>query len=340
MDYPIQVAARRSGLTAGTLRAWERRYDGIRPERDAAGRRRYTDDLIEKLALLSALVEGGYRISEIAALDIAELRNLYGQLSVFPAHVSPPGPGTAETAEGSTPERAGTGPGAAAGEAAAAGGARSPHPSDGLRDQHVATAVEAVGRIDDLALYRVLEEATLTFGRLEIVDRFIFPLIHRVDALVEGGELSAVHAGFLRTTIRSVLASLYAPRSEEAERPVVVLAAAASAHQDVGLVASAIHCHAAGWHPVVLGAGIPAEQIVEAARTTGAKAVILSVVSARYDFSAWEELTRTRRAIGEQIPVYFGGRMPSRLVDDLEEAGLHHLADMDQMRSTLAAQPG
>jgi hypothetical protein len=32
--------------------------------------------------------------------------------------------------------------------------------------------------------------------------------------------------------------------------------------------------------------------------------------------------------------------MPEQLVRDLVDAGLHHLQDMDELRATLAAQPG
>jgi DNA-binding transcriptional MerR regulator/methylmalonyl-CoA mutase cobalamin-binding subunit len=320
MDYPIQVAARRAGLTPVTLRAWERRYEGIAPHRDQRGRRRYSEELVEKLSLLSALVKRGYRIGEIAPLESSRLRELFEQLSVDETGVATVSGGQA-------------GPGAPR-----VNGRGFAEPR--ALDAHIAESVEAVRRLDDIALHLALEDATLIYGRLDIVDDFMFPLIHRVEALVEAGELEGVHVGFLKTALRSALASLFMPREEDADRPVVVIAGPVSAHHDIGLVASAIHAYAAGWHPIVLGSGIPAEQIVQAAHATNARAVVMSFVSKRYDLGAWEELTRAQRALGNGIPVYFGGRMPEQLVRDLVDAGLHHLQDMDELRATLAAQPG
>jgi methylmalonyl-CoA mutase cobalamin-binding subunit len=320
MDYPIQVAARRTGLTPVTLRAWERRYEGIAPHRDHQGRRRYSEGLVEKLSLLSALVKRGYRIGEIAPLETPQLRELFQQL-----------------ASDKTGVAAGSNGQAGAGGARGHGrGFAEPRPVDA----HIAESIDAIRRIDDIALHLALEDATLIYGRLDIVDQFMFPLIHRVETLVEAGELRQVHLAFLRTALRSVLASLFIPRDEDAEQPVVIIAGPVMQHHDIGLVASAIHSYAAGWHPIVLGSGIPAEEIVEAAQETGARAVVISFVSKRYDLGAWEELTRAQRALGNGVPVYFGGRMPEQLVRDLVEAGLQHLEDMDELRATLAAQSG
>ena len=310
MDYPIQIAAKRTGLTASTLRAWERRYEGVHPDRDSAGRRRYSEGLIEKLSLLSSLVERGYRIGEIASLPLDDLRQLYARVA-----------NTRE--EASSRDASST-------EAEA---------SPDTASSYIAAAIEAVRALDDVALQRVLEEAMLVFGRLDIVDEFIFPLLHRADEMVTTGDFRQVQAGMLRVALRSALASLYTPSDDDTARPKVVVAAPISQHGDIGLFASAIHCHAVGWHPVVLGSGLPAEEIVEAASRVQAAAVILSVVSPRYDLAAWQELTRARRSVGADIPVYFGGRMPNRLVNDLAEVGLQYLDNMKELRSTLAAHP-
>ena len=310
MNYPIQVTAKRTGLTASTLRAWERRYDGVAPDRDEAGRRRYSEELVEKLSLLASLVQRGYRIGEIAPLSPGDLRQLYVRI----------GDTRAETPSA---------------DDSSTDGAVVSHAAPSYLD----VAIEAVKAFDDVALHRVLEEAMLVFGRLDIMDEFVFPLLHRAEDMVATGDFKRVQASMLRTTMRSALASLHTPSENDVARPKVIVGASISQHGDIGLVASAIHSYAAGWHPVVLGSGIPAEEIVEAASHVGAAAIILSVVSSRYDLAAWEELTRARRAVGSDIPVYFGGRMPARLIDDLTEAGLRYLENMTELRSTLAAQP-
>lgn len=72
--YPMRVAARLTGLSQERLRAWETRYAAISPIRTAGGSRRYTDDDIERLRLLRLATEAGHRISDVAQLDAASLR--------------------------------------------------------------------------------------------------------------------------------------------------------------------------------------------------------------------------------------------------------------------------
>lgn len=82
--YPIQIVAKQTGLTPATLRAWEKRYAGIMPDRKENGRRLYTEELLTKLKLLARLVREGYRIGDIAYLQIEELSRLERELSTAP----------------------------------------------------------------------------------------------------------------------------------------------------------------------------------------------------------------------------------------------------------------
>ena len=84
--YPIRAAARLTGLSVDTLRAWERRYEAVVPERGDRGRV-YTERQISRLKQLAALVAGGHAIGSIAALSDADLRRLRsGDDRETPAH--------------------------------------------------------------------------------------------------------------------------------------------------------------------------------------------------------------------------------------------------------------
>lgn len=73
--YPIRAAARLTGLSVDTLRAWERRYEAVRPERIGRGRF-YTDDDIRRLSLLREVVEKGHAIGQVASLADEQLEEL------------------------------------------------------------------------------------------------------------------------------------------------------------------------------------------------------------------------------------------------------------------------
>ncbi|MBY0414608.1 MAG: MerR family transcriptional regulator, partial [Bdellovibrionales bacterium] len=73
--YTIQMASKISGVGVHTIRAWEKRYKALVPERDASGHRTYTKSDVEKLMLLSELCLLGYTISKVAALSTPELKD-------------------------------------------------------------------------------------------------------------------------------------------------------------------------------------------------------------------------------------------------------------------------
>lgn len=294
MQYPMKVVVHKSGLTPETLRAWERRYEGIQPDRDQNGRRVYSEELMEKLVLLSILVDQGYRISELSNKPTVELRTIADSLA-------------------------------------------RPKPEDIVPNPSLASALNAVLNFDTHGLWAELERATTVYGRLDVVDDFVFPLSHEAKARVDRGSAKQVHLSFARSTLRTFLSTLLAPMLGDAHSPVVLLAYPMGQSCDLGGVASAVHCHAAGWHPVLVGNAAPAEEIVEGAATTGAAAVILAAVTDSYDTAVLNEMARVRRGVSQEVPVFFGGKMPPRLVEDIIESGLILAKDMKELRQRLEA---
>jgi len=71
--YSIKAITSLTGLTPETLRAWERRYDCVSPNRSSNGRRTYSQADLEKLKLLVHLTRQGHAISKIANLDCEAL---------------------------------------------------------------------------------------------------------------------------------------------------------------------------------------------------------------------------------------------------------------------------
>ena len=79
--YSVTTTSRMTGLTPGTLRAWERRYAVVDPHRDEAGRRVYDAVMIERLARLQRLTEQGHPIRRLAPLGDAALDDLLNESS-------------------------------------------------------------------------------------------------------------------------------------------------------------------------------------------------------------------------------------------------------------------
>ncbi len=75
LRYPIRAVSKLTGISVDTLRAWERRYAVVAPDRDERGRL-YSEGDVERLRLLRQLVEQGHAIGRVATLSSDELRAL------------------------------------------------------------------------------------------------------------------------------------------------------------------------------------------------------------------------------------------------------------------------
>lgn len=63
--YEIHEVAALTGLATARLRAWERRYEVVRPERQANGYRAYTAAQVSLLRACARLIAGGERIGDL-----------------------------------------------------------------------------------------------------------------------------------------------------------------------------------------------------------------------------------------------------------------------------------
>lgn len=66
---PMRAVVRLTGLSADTVRAWERRHAAIVPARTEGGARRYTEAQVRRLTLLREAVGRGHAIGELAHLS-------------------------------------------------------------------------------------------------------------------------------------------------------------------------------------------------------------------------------------------------------------------------------
>ena len=78
-DYSIRLAARMSGISAHTLRMWERRYGFPQPARTPGGARRYSAEDVHRLKRVAEALELGYRAGDVVAAKPADLERLIAE---------------------------------------------------------------------------------------------------------------------------------------------------------------------------------------------------------------------------------------------------------------------
>jgi len=70
--FPISTVSTMTGVNPVTLRAWERRYGLIKPNRTESGHRLYSDEDVDRIKLILQLIDEGIAISRVKeALKIA-----------------------------------------------------------------------------------------------------------------------------------------------------------------------------------------------------------------------------------------------------------------------------
>jgi DNA-binding transcriptional MerR regulator len=280
--HPIQVAARRAGISAHLLRAWEKRYQAVVPGRTASGRRLYSDADIARLRLLDQAIEGGRRIGDLAGLDTDALRALVAEDRRLEQPLAP------------APEL------------------------PAVDAEPVAAGLAAIRRFDGGALRATLTRSLATTSLPDFVERMAKPLMHQVGLLWQRGDLSPSHEHLASATLRSVLGDLL-ERLEPAERaPIIVVATPAGQRHESGALAAALTAAVAGWKPLFLGPDLPAADIARAAQGGGARVVALSITAPD---AAAAELARLRELLGPDTLILIGGQgaLGTRVPDEKTE---------------------
>jgi len=91
-NMTISAVADKTGLTTHTIRAWERRYKVLQPNRTDTNRRLYSNEDVDKLLLLKAGVDRGHLISQLTLLSEKYLKKLAGPMAQERSYYAPNSP--------------------------------------------------------------------------------------------------------------------------------------------------------------------------------------------------------------------------------------------------------
>jgi DNA-binding transcriptional MerR regulator len=296
--------ARRTGVTPDSLRAWEKRYGAVHPERTPTGRRLYSDEDVERLRLLRQATLGGRSIGQIAGLSTEELRALVAEDEE--KAVQPP------------PRTAGPHPGGLAAPA-----------------QLLEEALDAARRLQPGELEEILSRARVSLSRPALLEEFVIPLVQQVGNCWRQGTLRVAHEHLVTAALRSFLARLQEASKNPAGSPVLIATTPAGQVHELGLLAAAAVAADHGWDVIYLGPDLPPEDIASAALERNARAVALSIVYPSDDPRLAGTLVEIRRHLPEGVEIVVGGRASEAYDESLKEIGAHRVVDLRQLRDRL-----
>lgn len=288
----IHAVSRATGVSPHSLRIWERRYGTMASRRSAAGYRLYTSEDLERIRLIKDLLDAGHSIGDVAALGVAELLAVRARGRPMPE----PTPAVVPAAE------------------------------DDLRDTGLAAArtrfLAAVERLDPMDAERVLATAGLAVEPLTLVRELVSPLLQEVGERWRDGRFSIAQEHAASAAVRAHLGELLrAARPSPSAALFVCTTPAGEVHELGAMMAAVVLAHE-GARVVYLGPSMPAADIAFACKRSGARGVLLSIVSLE-TVDARRELARIRRALPIPVLVYVGAHAS---LDPVPE-GVTRLAD-------------
>lgn len=305
--HPIQVVARRTGLTPDTLRAWEKRYQAVQPSRTPTGRRLYSDQDIERLRLLRQATLGGRGIRHVANLPTEELRAMVAEDEE--KAIAPVGGLPARTSRASRPDDS----------------------SAALVDK----AMVALERLEPRELENLLSLAQISLSRPQLLDEFLVPLLLRVGDGWRDGNFRIAHEHLATSVIRSFLGQLSGSAPAASEAPVMLATTPAGQVHELGLLMAAAVAASEGWNVLYLGPNMPAEDIAAAAIQKEVRVVALSLVYPPDDPRLADELRTLRRHLPDGTEMILGGKAAKAYEDALPSTGCVFVSDLQVLRDRL-----
>jgi len=226
----IKAVSRLVGLSEHTIRAWEKRYGAITPERASTGRRTYSMAETERLQTLYRLVCRGHSISSIASLPMPNLKQLLEPRK------------TEAKAEESPP----------------------PASVTDLQATHEAI-LGSLRRFDFDALSPQIAKAALRFDIHSFIHGVALPLMREVGRQVDTGSMLIAQEHALSVMLRDQLGQMLKTLNTDNHRgKKIAVATPGGDIHEFGILLSGIVAAALGWSVQYLGPNLPSEELARA----------------------------------------------------------------------------
>jgi len=294
----MRVVMRRTGLSADVLRAWEKRYKAVDPSRSDGGQRLYSDDDVDRLALLQRVTALGRNISQVAALRADQLRRLL--MEDESALELPPAPN-----------------------------------EDPAADRVRAEAMDLVDALDGPELEKTLRRAAMRLGVDALVERAIMPLLGELGERCSRDEVTPAHQQVAGGVVQRVLQWISETSSRVAGAPCITLATTEGERDELGIQIVAAVAATEAWRVNYLGGDLPADSIIRATRQTESRLLALSFGSAEGARDASTALATIRASLPPGVAVIAGGGGAAETPADLGALGISVLPSLGELRAFL-----
>src|SRR6476661_7798533 len=287
--YTIKRAAELTGISVATLRAWERRYGVVSPQRSDGGYRLYGPEDVRALAIMNSLVNEGWSAREAAAETLRRLsgRDSGGREVSF-------GRDTRDSRDGRGSRVAPLRPGAR------------------YQSEDAEAFVRAAERLDSASATAVLD-ARFALGTFEhVVDDWLMPTLALVGEAWAHGRLTVAGEHLVSYAVQRRLAAAYEVASGRADGPTLLIGLPPGARHELGLLAFAVAARRAGFTTVYVGADLPVEDWLRAIEARRAAGMVMAVPR-NIDIATAQEIVDTVSRTHPEVVIGLGGSQQNEI---------------------------
>jgi DNA-binding transcriptional MerR regulator/methylmalonyl-CoA mutase cobalamin-binding subunit len=190
-----------------------------------------------------------------------------------------------------------------------------------------------IERMDLASAERILADAALALDRRDFIQQVLTPLMVEVGRRWAHGTLGPSHEHATSAMVRTQLGSLLRLFAPDPSAPTVLSTTPAGELHELGALLAAVTAALCGWRCIYLGPDLPASEIARAARSSGAEAVLVSVIALAPE-RAQRELSSLLAELPPHCRVLVGGA-GARSISELPER-VERIAELTALEDWLA----
>jgi DNA-binding transcriptional MerR regulator/methylmalonyl-CoA mutase cobalamin-binding subunit len=294
--YPIRAVAKLTGIPIETLRAWERRYHAVTPDRTARGRL-YNDVEVRRLQLLRAVVDGGHAIGQVAGLSDAELQVLAGAPSVSPL---PSGPGAQ------------------------------------FANPNLELLLDAIAAFDTETINQELSKLALLLRPAGLVHRVVLPLMRLVGENWQKGTFTVAQEHLFSACMRNLLGGLVRLHRTGTSAGRMLLTTPIGELHEFGILAAAMLAASQDFQVTYLGPNLPVAEILDTAGKCAADVIALGVMETNATPAVRGEMARLASELPLPTELWAGGTGAAEVLAGVDRTGAFILDDLAQFERHLS----
>lgn len=283
--FPIRSLSEQTHVGTSTLRAWERRYGLLSPERTPKGHRLYTHTDVERVLKIVDLLKDGHSLPQIA-----ELLSVEGLIS------------TSFTPSNDDEKQSSQAP-----------------LKNTIWGDYLKKTLDAVNDFSNERIDAIYNEASSLYPIDMVTEQLIEPSLEVLGNEWKTHPKSGIATEhFYSSWLKNKLGARFHHAYSQAKGTRIICACAPDTFHEIGLMLFSLSALARGYRVLYFGSNLPLDQLKYIAQRSAAKAVILSVQNTT-DFRLNVALPELAKQL--HIPVFIGGNYPQLDCEKFQSAG-------------------